>query len=153
MWPDTITEDVVIQAFCNGDVAMTGEIDSKLDVGRSAALYEVLPDKVYKGRVTIPVFAISETGGRCGYPFVAGKRYLIYASIKAESRYLSASICGLTGQAEYKSFDLTVLDRVASQSSVLARRKHRRSDGDRFFLTVIKSRDRRRLHQRSESRC
>lgn len=64
---------------------MTGKIDSKLDVGRSAAVYEVLPDKVYKGRVTIPVSAKSETGGRCGYPFVAGKRYLIYASTKAEA--------------------------------------------------------------------
>ena len=69
-------------------------------------------------------------GGDCGYQFVAGKRYLVYASKQASGR-LSTGICSRTRPLEAAAEDLAYLATVAQQppgARVSGRVTHSRRD-------------------------
>jgi hypothetical protein len=58
------------------------------------------------------LLATGSGGGDCGYPFVVGRRYLVYAS-KTESGRLSTGICSRTRPLEEAADDVAYLAAVA----------------------------------------
>jgi hypothetical protein len=95
-WPENVSERYVLDHLCAADAVFVGEIESELTVRDDVFEYKIWPTESFKGRLNSPAFAVSETGGMCGYPFNAQSRYLIFASHRKNTNYLSASICGLT---------------------------------------------------------
>ena len=64
--------------------------------------------RVWKGDVTGPiVISTGYGGGDCGFPFVPGERYLVYAYTSAG--FFTTGICGRTTEVASAASDLTYL--------------------------------------------
>lgn len=86
----------MLDQLCAADAVFVGEVESELTVRDFVFEYKIWPRESFKGQLSSPAFAISETGGMCGYRFNAQGRYLIFAGRREDSNYLAISICGLT---------------------------------------------------------
>ena len=96
IWPSEISERYVLDQLCAADAVFVGDVESSLHLRDYTFEYKIWPRESFKGQLKSPAFAISETGGTCGYPFRENGRYLIFANRHDDTEYLSASICGLT---------------------------------------------------------
>jgi hypothetical protein len=67
-----VSEWYVLDRLCAADAVFVGEIESELTVRDYVFEYEIWPKELFKGRPDSPGFAISETGGMCGYRLTAG---------------------------------------------------------------------------------
>ncbi len=136
-WPEEISERYVLDQLCAADAVFVGEVESELPVSDSIFEYKIWPRESFKGRLNSPAFAISETGGMCGYRFNAQGRYLIFAARRKDTNYLTASICGLTRPMDGDDdlYDILaahkhVIDEVCSEEAVEARRLERLREKD-----------------------
>ncbi|MDX2411400.1 MAG: hypothetical protein QNK34_05535 [Woeseiaceae bacterium] len=96
IWPNVVTERYVLDRLCAAEAVFVGDVESSLHLNDFTFEYKIWPRESFKGQLKSPAFAISETGGMCGYPFRENGRYLIFANRHDDTEYLSASICGLT---------------------------------------------------------
>ena len=62
--------------------------------------------------LTTAIVNTADNGGECGYPFEAGKSYLVYAFRAPDG--LHTSICSRTGPLAFKRDDLELLREAAS---------------------------------------
>jgi hypothetical protein len=130
--PENVSERYVLDRLCAADAVFVGEIESELTVRDDVFEYKIWPSESFKGRLNSPAFAVSETYGMCGYPFNAQSRYLIFASRRKNTNYLSASICGLTRPLDredevYKILvaNKDAIEEVCGEEAVAARRLER----------------------------
>lgn len=137
-WPENVSERYVLDQLCAADAVFVGEIASELTVRDYVFEYKIWPRESFKGRLDSPAFAISETGGMCGYRFNAQRRYLIFASRRKNTNYWSASVCGLTRPVDRKDdvykflvANKDAIEEVCSEEAVAARRLERLREKDR----------------------
>lgn len=137
-WPEDISERYVLDQLCAADAVFVGDIESELTVRDHVFEYKIWPRETLKGRLDSPAFAMSETGGMCGYRFNAQGSYLIFASRRKNTNYLFASICGLTRPVgpEDDVYKILVankdpIEEVCSEEAVAARRLERLREKDR----------------------
>ena len=137
-WPDELSERYVLDRLCSADAVFVGEVESALNVRDDVFEYKIWPRESFKGRLDSPSFALSETGGMCGYPFRSHGRYLIFADRRDATNYLSASICGLTGPLDrdgdvYRivSDAQDAIDEVCGPEATEARRLERLREAER----------------------
>lgn len=86
----------MLDQLCAAEVVFIGDVESSLRLDDFTFEYKIWPRESFKGHLKSPAFALSKTGGMCGYPFRENARYLIFANRDDGTEYLSASICGLT---------------------------------------------------------
>ena len=86
----------MLDQLCAAEAVFVGDVESSLRLNDFTSEFKIWPRESFRGQLKSPVFAISETGGACGYPFAENGRYLIFANHHDDTEYLSASICGLT---------------------------------------------------------
>lgn len=96
-----ITEAMVLHSVCAAEHVLTGYVENSTKLRDDGYEFRIRPDVVIKGEVQTPIYAVSWTGGACGYPFQVGRKYVIFANRHANTQYLAASICGYT--SEYSS--------------------------------------------------
>lgn len=137
-WPEEISERYVLDQLCASDAVFVGEVESVLVVSDPIFEYKIWPRESFVGRVNSPAYALSDTGGSCGYEFGLQGRYLIFAKHNGNTQYLSASICGLTRplvqeSAVYKilSANKHQMDKVCSKEAKAARRLDRLREPNR----------------------
>lgn len=137
-WPENISERYVLDRLCAADAVFVGQVESELASRDYIFEYKIWPRETFKGWWDSPAFAISETGGMCGYRFNAQGRYLIFASRRKNTNYLSASVCGLTRPVDredevYKilAANKDAIDEVCSKEAVAARHLERLREKDR----------------------
>ena len=109
-WPDELTKQYVIGQLCFADTVFVGDVESRLHVRDQTYEYKIWPRQTFRGQLQSPAYALSTVGGRCGFPFQTGGRYLIFANLHEETAYLRASICGLTRLLDRDSFAYQVLE-------------------------------------------
>jgi hypothetical protein len=123
--------------LCAADAVFVGEVESELAVRQNVFEYKIWPRETFRGRLSSPAFALSETGGICGFRFKAQGRYLVFAGRYEDTNYLTASICGLSRQIDENSDVYRILsahkgnmDEVCSDQAVEARRIERLREDD-----------------------
>jgi hypothetical protein len=68
--------------------------------------------RIWKGQVPrVVTIYTNASSGMCNFPFVAGQRYLVYATLSAQRRRLETSICTPTCGGSDASRDIDTLDR------------------------------------------
>ena len=148
-YPEEWTADRILEAYCLADVVFEGEVESALDIRRFLAEYKIWPRNSFKGQLPAPTYAVSELGGKCGYQFLPGGKYLIFASKDTRTQYLKASSCGLTGLSRHRQFALDVLEArarseedVCSDEAIAARARSASNQRIEEFRELLKeSRD------------
>ncbi len=131
------SEWFVLDQLCAADAVFVGEVESELTVRDYIFEYKIWPRESFKGQLNSPTFAVSETGGACGYRFNVQGRYLVFTSRREGTNYLSASICGLTrpigpDDDVYKvlAANKDALDEVCGEEAVETRRLERLREKD-----------------------
>lgn len=131
-WPEEVTRHYVLDQLCASDAVFVGDVESELVVSDNIFEYKIWPRETFIGRLDSPAFALSETGGSCGYQLKVNTPYLIFANRRADTNFLTVSICGLTRSMTqdddvYKilSANKNDTDTVCSKAAQHARRLER----------------------------
>ena len=88
--------------------------DARSDGSRSFNQLEVTlhTGRIWKGQVPGVVTIYTNPNGRmCGFPFMAGQRYLVYARYSAQRRRLETNTCTPTCGGSNARRNITTLDR------------------------------------------
>ena len=67
IWPNVVTERYVLDQLCAAEAVFVGDVESSLRLNDFTFEYKIWPRESFKGQLKSPAFAISETGGMCGY--------------------------------------------------------------------------------------
>ena len=137
IWPEEIKARHILDAICESDAVFVGDVETELAVRDYVFEYKIWPRESFAGQLSSPTFAISETGGKCGYRFTEGGRYLIFGDRREDTNYLDVSSCGLTTLFDSDDFIYRVLaenkeliDKACSTEAVEARRMERLREKD-----------------------
>ena len=119
------------EGLTSSHVVFSGEVTkiAKNEATRFGGLEVTLRVKdVWKGepRETMKVHTAA-SGAACGYPFVEGETYLVYA-ISDEADPMRVSLCGRTAPIDEAKEDLDYLGKPAHRFNDKSRRKNRQGE-------------------------
>jgi len=106
--PTATMEQLVAQALSGAQAVFAGKVVA-IDKRTRPVRVVFMVDRSWKGNVPRKVVISTGRGdGDCGYPFLIGRRYVVYAGPASLTRW-GTSICHRTGNVTDRGDDLRVL--------------------------------------------